>query len=190
MTRAPACEAPRPGRRWPMRGQLEIPGLFAPPQDVSSKASDREKLERHCIDWLISVHKCGQDVVRYVNRLFNEFDRLEAFERAKVLVNINGSRCDGWNMGDAEYIGAFDHDIDDYHVIWDRGWAISNGAPREIVPKVWSCTYGGTPKFFDRDGNLLFESVYLRDGKLTEEYEDAHRRALAGCAERQADPST
>lgn len=167
--------------------QLAFPNLFPAPigelaRAVSREVQALEKAEHDCISWLVGTHGCGFEVVPYVHRLFREFGRGEAFDRAKVLVNICGMHhMDGWGLEDAEYIGLYDHTITDYHVLWDRGWAISMLVPRELVPKVWKCGYGGKPKFWGRDGNLLFQSIYSVDGKpLTW---DERRVALAGDAE-------
>lgn len=167
--------------------QLAFPNLFPAPigelaRAVSREVQALEKAEHDCISWLVGTHGCVFEVAPYVHRLHREFGRSEAFDRAKVLVNICGMHhMDGWGLEDAEYIGLYDHAITDYHVLWDRGWAISMLVPRELVPKVWKCGYGGRPKFWDRDGNLLFQSVYSVNGKpLTW---DERRAVLAGDAE-------
>lgn len=153
--------------------QLAIPdSYFAPVSELAHQASELEESERHCIDWLLNTHGCSSAVVPYVKRLFSEFSRSEAWDRAHTLLNICGVHgADGWSLADAEYIGLFDHTIPDYHILWDRGWAITMQVPRELVPKVWRCSYGGRPKFYDHDGSLLFESVYSsgRDVLTTEE---------------------
>jgi len=150
--------------------QLAIPdSYFAPVSELASQESKLEESERHCIDWLLNTHGCSSAVVPYVKRLFAEFSRIRAWDLAHVLVNLQ--MADGWSIADAEYIGLFDHTIPDYHILWDRGWAIHMLVPRELVPKVWRCSYGNRPKFYDHDGSLLFESVYSsgRDVLTTEE---------------------
>ncbi len=64
-------------------------------------------------------------------------------------------------------------------------------APDQVVLRcrVWSkpqleagaaskCGYGGLPKFWDKEGNLLYQSVYMHDGKILTREE--RRAALAG----------
>ena len=163
--------------------QLQIPESFFVPVSQLTRAIAREvrandKAVYDCIAWLVGVHGCSYEVTPHVERLFMEFNRGEAWSRSHALLNICG--MDGWSLSDAEYIGLYDHTITDYHVLWDRGWAITMLVPRELVPKVWKCSYGGKPKFWDRYGNLLFQSVYSLDGKpLTQ---DERRAALAGGA--------
>ena len=150
--------------------QLAIPdSFFAPVSELASRESELEESERHCIDWLLNTHGCSSAVVPYVKRLFAEFSNIRAWDLAHVLVNLQ--MADGWGIADVEYIGLFDHTIPDYHILWDRGWAIHMLVPRELVPKVWRCSYGNRHKFYDHEGNLLFESVYSsgRDGLTTEE---------------------
>ena len=110
-------------------------------------------------------------IILMAARLFSEFSRSEAWDRAHTLLNICGVHgADGWSLADAEYIGLFDHTIPDYHILWDRGWAITMQVPRELVPKVWRCSYGVGPKFYDRDLHVIFESIFSIDGKsLTRE---------------------
>ena len=162
--------------------QLTIPESFFAPLSELAGEGEREKAERECLDWLMRTHGCSPEVVPYAKRLFAEFDRAEAWNRSHPLLNLYGVHgADGWSLSDAEYIGLYDHSITDHHVLWDRGWAISMQVPRELVPKVWRCGYGGRPRFFDRDGHVLFESVYSVDGKpLTQ---DERRQALAERAE-------
>lgn len=162
--------------------QLQIPSSFFVPvselaKQAAQSADASEGAERDCIAWLTHTHSCSAAVVPYVKRLFAEFDRSEAYSRAHALLYLHGA-CgeDGFNLSDAEYIGLYDHDIDDYHVLWDRGWAMYMLVPRALVPKVWRCGYGGSPKFYDRDGNVIFQSVYSVDGRpLTR---DERRRKL------------
>lgn len=164
--------------------QLSFPDLFPVPLDhlartMANEVRMRSRSEHDCISWLVGTHGCGFEVVQYVERLYREFWRGEAFDRAKVLTSICGAHGeDGWTLADAEYIGLYDHTID-YHVLWDRGWAIHMLAPRELVPRIWKCGYGGSPKFWDRDGTLLFQSVYSVDGHVIsgEERREALRRA-------------
>lgn len=145
--------------------QLAIPdSFFAPVSEIASQESELEESERHCIDWLLNTHGCSSAVVPQVKRLFAEFSRIRAWDLAHVLVNLQ--MADGWSIADAEYIGLFDHTIPDYHILWDRGWAIHMLVPRELVPKVWRCSYGGRPKFYDRDLHVIFESIFSIDGKL------------------------
>ena len=133
---------------------------------------------RGCLDWLIGTHKCDPAVVPYVRRLFSEFERNEAWDRSHALLHLCGMHGEGgWTLADAEYIGLYDHTITDYHVLWDRGWAIYLLVPRELVPKVWKCGYGGEPKFWDREGNLLFQSIYSANGHVLTR--DERRQALA-----------
>ena len=166
--------------------QLAIPDHYFVPLSQLARAIDKElrsrdKAEHDCIAWLIGAHGCSYEVVPYVERLFREFNRVEAWNRAHVLDKLTGAHCvDGWSIDDAEYIGLYDHTITDYHVLWDRGWAIAMLVPRELVQRVWRCDYGSKPKFWCRDGILLFQSVYSVDGKpLTQ---DERRAALAGDA--------
>ena len=166
--------------------QLSIPDHYFVPlsqlrRAIVNEVHGREKAEHDCVAWLIGVHGCSHEVVPYVERLFREFRRGEAWDRSHALINIFGMHgIDGWSLADAEYIGLYDHTITDHHILWDRGWAISMLVPRELVPKIWKCGYGGRPKFWDRDGNLIFQSVYSVDGKpLTQ---DERRAALAGGA--------
>lgn len=119
---------------------------------------------RNLADWLIGTHRCTEDVMPHVERLCREFGRAEAEDRAKCLLAV--CTTEGWRAEDAEYVGVYDHGITDYHVLWDRAWAIRMLVPRELVPKVWKCGYGGKPKFWDRDGTLLFQSVYCVDGHV------------------------
>ena len=149
--------------------QLAIPdSYFAPVSEIASQESELEKAERDCLDWLLNTHGCSSDVVPQVKRMFAEFSRIRAWDLAHVLVNLQ--MADGWSIADAEYIGLFDHTIPDYHILWDRGWAIHMLVPRELVPKVWRCSYGNRPKFYDRDLHVIFESICSVDGKpLTRE---------------------
>ena len=154
--------------------QLEIPLLSFVPRSSDDPA-------RSCLDWLINTHGCTPYVEPYVARLFNEFGRSEAQDRSVVFPELCGPRqVEGWCLVDAEYIGIYDHCITDYHVIWDRHWAIEMLVPKELVPRVWKCGYGGLPKFWDKEGNLLYQSVYVRDGKILTHEE--RRAALAGDA--------
>ena len=161
--------------------QLKIPEIcFEPFGEVAAaiakEAHERLKTEHDCICWLMGEHGCGIGVIPYVERLFREFGRVEAWDRANALSHLEHS--DGWSLEDAEYIGIYDHTISDYHVLWDRSWAISMLVPKELVPKVWKCGYGGKPKFWDREGNLLFQSVYSVDGHVLTR--DERREALEG----------
>lgn len=152
--------------------QLAIPdSYFAPVSELAHQASELEESERHCIDWLLNTHGCSSAVVPYVKRLFSEFSRSEAWDRAHLLLNLCGVRGEnGWSLADADYVGLYDHTIPDYHILWDRGWAITMQVPRELVPKVWRCSYGGRPKFYDQDLHVIFESIFSTDGKpLTRE---------------------
>lgn len=143
--------------------QLEIPfPLFSLARQVKEAVNAMEEAEHDCICWLMGVHGLDSGVTPYVRRLFREFGRAEAWDRARVLRHLAGT--EGWCLEDAEYIGIFDHSINDYHVLWDRGWAIRMLCPRELVPKVWRCSYGGSPMFYDRDGAMVFQSVYSANG--------------------------
>lgn len=159
--------------------QLEIPNLFFVPIDQLEReerehASQIGARMRHLIDWLIETHRCDRSVVPHVERLCREFGRCEAEDRAKSLITL--CECDGWSLDDAELLGIYDHTITDYHVIWDRAWAIRMLVPKELVPKVWKCGYGGKPKFWDRGGTLLYQSIYCVDGHVLTR--DERRQAL------------
>ena len=152
--------------------QLELPlALFgtAVPTDALNET----------LDWLINTRGCTPYVEPYVVRLFSEFGKVDAIDRCVVFPTLCGQRTvEGWCLEDAEYIGIYDHSITDHSVIWDRHWAIQMLVPRELVPKVWKCGYGGLPKFWDKEGNLLYQSVYMHDGKILTREE--RRAALAG----------
>lgn len=169
--------------------QLAIPDTCYVPLSQLRRTIDKElrrrsKAEHECIAWLIGAHGCSYEVLPYVERLFREFNRVEAWNRAHVLDKLTGAHCvDGWSIDDAEYIGLYDHTITDYHVLWDRGWAIAMLVPRELVPKVCGCDYGSRPKFWDRNGNLLFQSVYCVDGHILTKEERRQALAEAGDAE-------
>lgn len=153
-----------------MSEQLSIPGLFEQRKQAQSP-------EDKCIAWLLNHRGCTESAIPYVKRLFELFPH-GAWDRAKVLPTLCGkSREEGWSLDDAEYIGLFSTSIDDYHVLWDRDWAIKMQVPRALVPKVWRCEYGGSPEFYDRDGNLLFTSIYSISGKVLTD--DERRTALA-----------
>ena len=155
--------------------QLTIPDLFFVPPSTPDEPCQK------CLAWLTGTHGCIQDAVPYVTRLYDEFNRMQAFDRAKVFPTLCGRhRVDGWGLEDAEHIGVFDHGITDYHVLWDRDWAIKMLVPKELVPKVWKCGYGGRPRFWDRDGNLLFESVYSVDGHALSREERMQSLTKAG----------
>ena len=129
---------------------------------------------KYLASWLIETHRCDQSVMPYVERLCREFGRTEAEDRAKGLIAV--CTTEGWGPEDAECIGVYDHSITDHHIIWDRAWAIRMLAPKELVPKVWKCGYGGSPKFWARDGTLLFQSVYSAGGHVLSREE--RRKAL------------
>lgn len=155
--------------------QLAIPKTFFEPPSESDDPC------RMCLDWLTDKMGCSPFIEPYVTRLFEEFGRMEAYDRAKVLKALDGRlRVDGWGLDDAEYIGVFDHGIDDYHVLWDRSWAIRMCVSRELVPKVWKCGYGDAPLFWDRDGCLLFQSVYSVEGHVLSTEERRQELAKAG----------
>ena len=158
--------------------QLAFPDLcLAPIEQIAreerEQASQVGARVRSIFDWLVRTHRCDEGVMPYVERLCREFGRSEAVDRAKALVTL--CMADGWGPQDAELVGVFDHGID-YHVLWDRDWAIKMLVPRELVPRVWKCGYGGEPKFWDREGNLLFQSVYSADGHVLSA--DERMRAL------------
>lgn len=157
-----------------MSAQLEIPDLLFAPQDYDDDPAGM------CIEWLCDVRGCTDEVRPYVMRLFAEFPRCEAFDRAKAFTHLCGDCAEvGWTLADAKLLGVYDHYIS-YHTLWDRCWAIHMLVPRELVPQVWKCGYGNRPKFFDAGGGLLFESVYSRDGHVLTR--DERRAALAGDA--------
>ena len=150
--------------------QLEIPLLFVTPKSEDDPVDS-------CLDWF-KTHGCAHCVEPYIARLFNEFGRSEAWSRSAIFSELCGPRqVDGWCLDDAELLGVYDHSVD-YHVIWDRHWALQMLVPREFVPKVWKCGYGGLPKFWDKEGNLLYQSVYMHDGKILTREE--RKAALAG----------
>ena len=152
--------------------QLTIPDLFGAPTQ-SGKTP-----EECCIDWLLNTRHCKRSVVPIVHRLFESFGNIRGWERSKVLTSLSGpSRLEGWSLDDAEYIGLFDTSITDYHVLWDRNWAMLMQVPRELVPLVFRCKYGGRPKFYDRDGNLLFTSIFTDNGHMLTHEE--RKKALA-----------
>lgn len=148
--------------------QLAIPEeCFVPISQLVGNPDRDEEAIRGCLDWLMSTHGCSSGVVPYVKRLFAEFGRCEAWDRSHALLYLYGMHGEGgWTLADAEFIGLYDHAITDYHVLWDRGWAVYLLVPRELVPKVWKCSYGGRPKFWDKEGSLLFQSVYSEDGHV------------------------
>lgn len=152
--------------------QLTIPGLF------DAAAPDDKSPEQACIDWLCGTHGCASDVAPHVHRLFETFSRSEAFNRSSLLQVLSG-RCqkEGWSLSDAEFVGLYDKGITDYHVIWDRRWAIVMLMPKELVPRVQRCSYGGNPKFYDKDGALLYEGAYLDHGIILTDEE--RRQAMA-----------
>ena len=153
--------------------QLSIPGLFGPAERKPAQSP-----EESCIDWLMRVHDCSESVIPYVKRLFENFPRAQAWDRAKVLTSLCGKhKRQGWSLADAEYIDLFSTSIVDYHVLWDRSWAIQMLVPRELVPKVWNCSFGGEPEFYDSEGNLLFKSIYSVNGKVLTD--DERSTALA-----------
>jgi len=166
LTRLPAAPSSQFGARMQ---QLSIPDdIYVPlaqiEQGEAEAASTMGARLANLLDWLIDTHHCGRDVIPYAERLCREFGRVEAEDRVKGLLAL----CDpdgDWSLADADYMGIYDHAITDHHVIWDRAWAIRMLVPRELVPKVWKCGYGATPKFFDSEGSLLFESIYTKDGR-------------------------
>ena len=158
--------------------QLAIPDLFFVPIDQLEReehehASKIGARMRHMIDWLITTHRCDRSIVPYVERLCREFGA-EAENRVTCLIAL--CTVDGWGLEDAESVGVYDHTITDYHIIWDRAWAIRMLVPKELVPKVWKCGYGGKPKFWDRGGTLLYQSIYCVDGHVLTR--DERRQAL------------
>lgn len=156
--------------------QLAIPEeCYVPVSQIISYDREVDAAMRWLVEWLIETHHCDRAIRSHVERLYREFDRARAMDRAKGLIAL--CTVDGWSLEDAEYMGVYDHSITDYHVIWDRAWAIRMLVPRELVPKVWKCGYGGRPKFWDRDGKLLFQSIYTANSHVltTEE----RRQALA-----------
>ena len=161
--------------------QLSFPDLyFTPLEEIALTVHDevRGSGENACIAWLVKTNGCPDAVAPLARRLFAEFERVEAWNRAHALVNLSHAPAeDGWSLRDAERIGLFDHSIADYHVIWDRGWAINMLVPRELVPKVFRCDYGARPRFFDHEGNVLFRSIYTVDGHPLSREE--RRQALA-----------
>lgn len=162
-----------------MAEQLEIPQLFMPKVTFEKGSCDGSAAD--CLHWLMNTMRCSPDVEPYVTRLFDEFGRVEAYDRAHILPSLCGLEQHGdWSLADAEYVGLYDHEISDHHVIWDRHWAINMHVPRELVPKVWKCGYGGLPKFFSKGGELLFQSVYIVDGKIVAH--DERTRYLAEMA--------
>lgn len=149
--------------------QLQIPAEFFVPveqlaQEAAKHAVRVDSRLSHLCRWLIVTHRCDPSIKGYVERLCREFDRIDVENRVKALIAL--CTTDGWGLEDAEYVGVFDHAITDYHVLWDRAWAIRMLVPRELVPKVRKCGYGGSPKFWDREGNLLFQSIYSKDGRV------------------------
>ena len=161
--------------------QIEIPGLFSPmAPSVACVIERRDKAEHDTLCSLLSIGY-GHNVAPYVRRLFDTFDVTEAINRSALFKVLGGAHgMDGWSIEDAEYVGLYDRSIYDYHVIWDRKWAIYLQVPRMLVPKVWKCSYGSPARFYDRDGALLFTSVYTRDGKILTH--DERRQALAEMA--------
>ena len=163
---------------------MSFPDLYLTPvEQLEAEALERasvysERLAK-LTDWLIDVHGCDAAIKDYAERLCREFGRCEAEDRAKGLVTLCGAfeSENGWSLADAEYIGIFDHSISDHHVIWDRSWAIHMQVPKSLVPKVYGCSYGGRPKFYDREGNVLFTSIYTQDGLILTQ--EQRRAALA-----------
>ena len=154
-----------------MQGQLEIPGIFNVKPRIKRDAQG-------CHEWLQDHFGVGREAYPHIQRLFDEFGCVEGFDRAKAITRLDGThQCDGWSLADVDYIGTFDHSIN-YHTLLDRAWAIAMQVPREMVPQVWRCEYGGEPRFYDKDGNLLFTSVYLRGGHIVTHEE--RRAILAG----------
>lgn len=153
--------------------QMAFPDLhLTPVEQLEAEAKERDRAFSarlsNLTDWLINVHGCDRHIKEYAERLCREFGRVEAEDRAKGLVALCGyfDGGDGWTLEDADYIGIYDHSIHDHHIIWDRAWAIRMQVPRELVPKVYDCSYGGKPKFYDRDGNVIFTSVYVVNGQI------------------------
>ena len=154
-----------------MNGQLSIPNLWESRPKFNSSSEE-------CHAWMVRHFECTEASRSYVERLFKEFGRVEGYDRSKVIQKLDGKhRVDGWSLDDAEYIGLFDH-ATDYHALWDRAWAIVMCAPRELVPKIQTCSYGGEPEFYDADGNLIFKSIYSRGGRILTT--DERRALLAG----------
>ena len=142
-------------------------------QQEHERAKDMDARMKWLIEWLIKTHRCTRDIVPYVERLYREFSMAEAPDRAKALITL--SHDEEWSLWDAKLMGIYDHSVD-YHVLWNRSWAIQMLVPMELVPKVWKCSYGGQPKFCDREGNLLFQSIYSANGHVLTREE--RRKAL------------
>ena len=163
--------------------QLAIPESFFVPvsqivQEEHEYASKIGARLRHLIDWLVGTRHCSRDVVPYVERICREFDRSEACDRVKGLIPLC-SNDEDWSLEDAEILGIYDHSIS-YRVVWDRAWAIKMLVPKQLVPQVHRCSYGGRPKFYDKDGKLLFQSVYSVNGQILTP--DQRRQALEDMA--------
>jgi hypothetical protein len=102
-----------------------------------------------CVEWLVDVRGCTDAVVPYVRRLYAEFKRVEAFDRAKSLIALDGDGlCGDWSLADVDVLGVYDHAAD-YHVCWDRAWAAEKGLARDRVRHLVGWDYSKDVPSFD-----------------------------------------
>jgi hypothetical protein len=106
-----------------------------------------------CVEWLVDVRGCTDAVVPYVRRLYEEFERGEAFDRASALIDLNGDgRRGDWSLADVDVLGVYDHTVD-YHVCWDRAWAAEKGLARDRVRHLVEWDYS-------KDGPVFDDEIY------------------------------
>lgn len=92
-----------------------------------------------CVKWLTEKRGCPQEVVPLVNRIFDEFPRWEAFDRAKAFADLFRNASGEADVM-AERLGMFDHGIG-YHQLWDRCWAMRQGLTLDEAARVIKWDY-------------------------------------------------
>ena len=101
-----------------MTQQLSMYKMLFPPVEIDPC--------EYCTEWLLNTRGCSDYAVPIIARLFAEFGR-GGFDRAKALPHLCGdSQVEGLSIYDAERLGFFDSSID-YHLLWDRLWAMRQG---------------------------------------------------------------
>ena len=111
----------------------------------------RQTPKRRFLNWAHDIHGCGSEIDSIVGRLFDTMP--DPFERGKALVMAyKHEKFDRQVLDD---LGLFDASLD-YHVCWDRAWALSHGVPSALISDIQRCDHNSkAPGFFDRLGERI-----------------------------------
>ncbi len=100
--------------------------------------------------WAFDVWHCDRRIEPVARKVFDEMD--DPFDRGKALVHV--CSLGRYDEREVEALGLFEED--DYHVCWDRAYAIGTGIPVKDAARV-QCykPHSSKPRFYDAEGNLV-----------------------------------